>query len=107
MRETALVRKIIKALRERGVYAVKVHQGGYGMVGVPDVLACVSGTFVALEVKVGSRQATQAQSWHIDAVRSSNGVAAVVRSEDEALAACGLAIPLRLRSTENKGTKYQ
>jgi hypothetical protein len=34
-----------------GVYAWKVHMGAYGISGVADILCCLKGRFVAIELK--------------------------------------------------------
>ena len=85
MSEATLTRNIIAALRKAGVYVVKVHQTGYGVAGIPDILACADGKFVALEVKDGGRKPTPAQQANILAIRQAGGRAEIVRTVQEAL----------------------
>jgi Holliday junction resolvase len=55
----------------------------YGTAGIPDIIACVNGRFVAFEVKTASGKATKLQEATIRKILNAGGVAAVVRSVDE------------------------
>ena len=48
--------------------------------GIPDIIVCFKGKFVALEVKNEKGKTTQLQDWNIDQIRQSGGTAEVVRS---------------------------
>lgn len=50
-REKSAVKAICALLRARGIWHVKTHGAGAGRAGIPDILACVCGRFVAFEVK--------------------------------------------------------
>ena len=70
---------------------VAEHRGArvrYGLaVGSADLIGCLDGRFVALEVKSPTGRATWEQRLWLDLVRRHGGFAAVVRSVDEARAA--------------------
>jgi hypothetical protein len=70
---------------------VAEHRGArvrYGLaVGSADLVGCLRGRFVALEVKTPTGRATQEQRQWLAVVRLHGGFAAVVRSVDEARAA--------------------
>lgn len=54
--EEAIVKKIRKALqRSVGGFWFKVHGGPFQMAGLPDLLGCVQGRFIGIEVKRPSR----------------------------------------------------
>ena len=53
--------------------------------GSADLIGCWRGTFVALEVKTPSGRVSPAQARFLSLVRSLGGIAAIVRSVDEAL----------------------
>ena len=54
--EEALVKKIRKALQGSvGGFWFKVHGGPFQMAGLPDLLGCVQGRFIGIEVKRPSR----------------------------------------------------
>ena len=62
MSEKYITNKILKYLKTvPGCFAWKEHGGIYGTAGVPDIIACVNGRFVAFEVKTPSGRATKLQ----------------------------------------------
>jgi hypothetical protein len=70
---------------------VAEHRGArvrYGLaVGSADLIGCLDGRFVALEVKAATGRASPEQRQWLDLVRRNGGFACVVRSVDEARAA--------------------
>lgn len=46
--------------------------------GVPDLLACVNGVFVAIEVKAQNGKASELQLYNIEQIRKAGGVAIVL-----------------------------
>ncbi len=89
--ETRLQRRIQKALvAEFGpsLWVFKVHGGMYQQAGVPDLLCCLNGYFIALEVKHPdqSHPVTQLQQAQLDLLQGAGAVTAVVESVEEALA---------------------
>jgi len=88
--ESVLTKKILKALEsEVGGWWMKVHGGPYQAAGVPDLLGCVNGKFIALEVKrPGNRRGlTPLQAEVISQIKENGGVACKVESVREALKA--------------------
>ena len=51
---------------------------GFGRSGVPDIVACVNGLFLAIETKAGGNKPTALQIREIETIRRNNGVAVVV-----------------------------
>ncbi len=49
MKEQAIQAKILKLLKDRGAYTVKVVTGNKS--GIPDIIACYKGRFIGIEVK--------------------------------------------------------
>ena len=84
--ESAIVAKIMRALKTAGGWWVKTHGGAFQMAGIPDIIGCWRGRFVALEVKrpkVG--RPTKLQLLVLAAIRSAGGIAEIVTSAEEAL----------------------
>ena len=84
MNEAALVKKI------RGFLATvpecffwKEHGGQYGTAGIPDIIVCYKGRFIAFEAKVGRNKPTKLQAATIEAIKKAGGTAAVVYSVDD------------------------
>ncbi len=84
-RESAIVNRIMERLKgvECGWF-FKVHGGAFQAAGIPDVVGCLCGRFIALEVKRPGGRPTRLQEWVLDRIRRAGGVAAVVYSLDEA-----------------------
>ena len=84
MKESQLILNIRKYLATLpDCFYWKEHGGQYGTAGIPDIIVCYKGRFIALEAKVGRNQPTRLQAATIELIRRAGGVAAVVRSVDE------------------------
>ena len=74
--------KIKKFLKDRGCWYVKYFANRNTRAGVPDILACVSGHFVAIEVKAENGKPTELQKWNVDQINSSGGIAQILYPSD-------------------------
>ena len=76
------VKKLLKA---RGAYFFMPMQNGMGVVGIPDIIACWEGRFLAIETKApGKRGNTTAnQDRQIGLIRKSGGFALVVDDAEQ------------------------
>ena len=72
------IKKYLATLPE--TFAWKEHGGQYGTAGIPDIIVCHRGRFIALEAKVGKNQPTKLQAVTIEQIRKAGGTAAGVRS---------------------------
>lgn len=70
--------KVVSVLKAEDVYYFFPATHGYGRSGVPDIVACVNGHFVAIETKAGKNKITALQAREIQSIRAANGVAVVV-----------------------------
>lgn len=80
MKESDVQKKIIKHLEANGAWVVKVISANKN--GVPDVLACLGGHFVAVEVKAPGKLSTlkPLQQWQLDQITKAGGTAMAVDS---------------------------
>jgi len=78
MKEKSFENKIKRYLKERGAYRVKYHGNYYSENGTPDILACVNGYFLAIEVKADNGKPTPLQLVKIEDIRKAGGFAYVV-----------------------------
>ena len=69
------VRRVLKALN---IYYFMPATGGYGRSGVPDIVGCVNGRFVAIECKAGLNQPTALQEREMKNIKDAGGVAVVI-----------------------------
>ena len=67
--------KIKKFLKERGCWYVKYFANRNTRSGVPDILACVNGHFVAIEVKAENGKPTELQKWNLKKIDECGGFA--------------------------------
>ena len=90
MTEAQLTNKIIAAIREHdpAAWIFKTHGSGYQRAGVPDLLICISGMMIAIEVKRPGGKVTRLQQREIERLRVAGATAAVARSVNEALEIC-------------------
>lgn len=74
--------KVVRVLKEEGVYYFFPATHGYGRSGVPDIVCCINGHFIGIEVKAGKNKPTALQVAEIEAIRRNNGTAVVVNEEN-------------------------
>jgi len=77
----AAVRKILDAYVP-AVYYFFPPANGYGRTGIPDVIVCVNGTFLAIECKAGANTTTALQDREIAAIKAARGLAFVVNEHN-------------------------
>ena len=75
--ESQLTSQIKNLLKSKGAYCEKIFGGGYQASGIPDILCCYRGYFIAIEVKspTGKGRASDIQKLKIKAIRDAGGVA--------------------------------
>lgn len=70
---------IKKYLKDHGAYFLKYWAGAqFTKSGVPDILACVNGYFVGIEVKAQNGKPSELQLYNIRQIRKAGGFAYVV-----------------------------
>lgn len=85
MNESDITKSILKYLKTLPhCFFWKEHGGIYGTSGIPDIIVCIDGRFIALEVKTQKGKTTPLQNAVIKKIHSSGGFAFVVRSVEEA-----------------------
>ena len=84
MKESDIVKAIMKYLKSvPQCFCWKEHGGMYGTAGIPDIIACINGRFVAFEVKTATGKLTKLQEITIQKIRAANGRAYKVTSTAE------------------------
>ena len=84
--ERDIVASIMRFLKNEGSCFVWKTHGNQFSAGIPDIVACVRGRFVAFEVKRPGCKPTKLQEATLRRIGAAGGVAAVVHSVDEARA---------------------
>lgn len=74
--------KVRKILDEMGIYHFCPPGMGLGRSGIPDIVCCYNGRFVAIECKAGNNKPTALQEREMNAIRQSHGLAFVINEEN-------------------------
>jgi Holliday junction resolvase len=74
--------KVVSILKDEGVYYFFPATHGYGRSGIPDIIVCVNGVFLAIECKAGNNKPTALQIRELENIRRSGGVAIVVNEQN-------------------------
>jgi Holliday junction resolvase len=71
-----------KVLDELGIYHFSPYMAGMGRAGVPDIIACHKGRFVAIECKAGKGKTTALQDRELNAVLNAGGTVFIAREHN-------------------------
>ena len=74
--------KVVDILKSEGVYYFFPATHGYGRSGVPDIVCCVNGLFLAMECKAGTIKPTALQVRELETFRRNGGYAVVANEEN-------------------------
>lgn len=75
--------KIKGYLDSLGAYYVKTHGSVYSRAGTPDIIACINGRFIAIEVKRPGGVVSQLQRANLKLIEQAGGVAFVAYSVED------------------------
>jgi len=78
---TAAIMRYLKTVPH--CFYFKEHGGQYGTAGLPDLILCYRGRFVAFEVKTLSGRPSKLQEITIAKIKAAKGEACIVRSVEE------------------------
>jgi len=71
--------KVKKFLTEQGCWVLKYWSGAaYTKSGIPDLLVCCNGYFLAVELKSSTGKPSDLQKYHIREIRKAGGIAFVL-----------------------------
>lgn len=70
--------KVKRYIEEKGGYQVKFFANRMTKKGVPDILSCVNGYFVGVEVKAPDGSPTELQIYNVKKIRKAGGFAMVL-----------------------------
>lgn len=72
--EKKLQDKVVRYLKDRGIYCLNLYGDGRSGKGKPDIIACIKGKFVAMELKVGANDMQADQVIHKRRIEKSGGL---------------------------------
>lgn len=98
--EAKVKARVVKQLKEMGVYHFSPVTGGFGRSGVPDIVGCMNGRFFAIECKAGRGLTTALQEKNIEFIRENGGFAMVVNENN--MDAVSVILKLKLGALNEK-----
>ena len=98
--ERKVKEKVVTVLKQHGAYYFFPATYGLGRAGIPDIIACHCGCFVAIECKAGKGQTTALQERELKRISEAGGTALVIREDDIALVTSTLNLLRALHDTE-------
>jgi Holliday junction resolvase len=78
MKEKDFEKQVKQFLKEQGCWVLKTWSNGVQREGVPDLLICCNGHFVAVELKNEVGRPSPLQMWNIKEIRKAGGDAFVL-----------------------------
>ncbi len=73
---------VCKILDAHGAYYFKPPANGYGRQGIPDIIGCYNGRFIAIECKAGKGKTTALQERELQLIKDSGGFTFVAREDN-------------------------
>jgi Holliday junction resolvase len=70
--------EVRRLLTEFGIYYFMPAANGFGRAGIPDIICCFGGRFIAIECKAGKGVTTALQDRELAAIRTAGGMTMVV-----------------------------
>lgn len=70
--------KVKRYLKENNIWYVKYFENGVTKAGIPDILACVNGFFVGIEIKASKGKPSEIQKYQQEQIRKSNGISIIL-----------------------------
>ena len=96
--------KLVKILKELDAFYFFPPSNGYGKAGIPDVICCIAGKFVGIEVKSAVGKLTSLQAQMGEKIHRAGGSWVVVRNDDDIIAlAARIRILQHVGRTEHQG----
>lgn len=74
--------KCVKLLKAYDAYYFFPATHGYGRSGVPDIICCIAGKFLAIECKAGDNKPTALQEKEMADIRKRGGLAIVINESN-------------------------
>lgn len=80
--EKTFENKVKKYIEDLGGWQVKFFANRMTKTGIPDILACINGYFVAIEVKAKNGKPSELQKHHVKKINNADGYAIILYPQD-------------------------
>ena len=98
--EKKVKNKVVEILKSHGAYYFFPATFGMGRSGVPDIVCCYKGSFLAIECKAGNGKTTALQDREIELIKATGGIAMVVNETNVGEVAVLLSVLSRIGREE-------
>jgi len=83
--EAKVKASVVKLLKKHNIYYFFPATHGFGRSGVPDIICCFDGEFLALEIKAGKGKTTALQDRELNRINDAGGHAHVINEDEVAV----------------------
>jgi Holliday junction resolvase len=80
--ESKVKKRVREMLDALGIYHFMPPANGFGRAGIPDIIACMDGHFIAIECKAGKGTTTALQDRELDRIHNAGGTTYIARESN-------------------------
>ena len=80
--ESKVKKRVREVLDKLGIYHFMPPANGFGRAGIPDIIACMDGHFIAIECKAGKGTTTALQDRELNAILNHGGTVFIAREDN-------------------------
>jgi Holliday junction resolvase len=80
--ESKVKASCVKLLKANGIYYFFPIATGMGRAGIPDIICCAAGKFLAIECKAGNNKPTALQERELAAIKTAGGTSLVINESN-------------------------
>ena len=80
--ESKVKKRVREILDKLGIYHFMPPANGFGRAGIPDIIACMDGHFIAIECKAGSGKTTALQERELNRIHNAGGTTYIARESN-------------------------
>lgn len=92
--ESKVKAAVKKQLEAAGAYHFFPSANGYGHAGIPDIICCINGYFLAIECKAGKGRTTALQVRELQRISDAGGMSLVIYDRPEDFVLLGRTLQL-------------
>jgi Holliday junction resolvase len=80
--ESKVKKRVREVLDKLGIYHFMPPANGFGRAGIPDIIACMDGHFIAIECKAGNGKTTALQDLELNRIHNAGGTTYIARESN-------------------------
>lgn len=80
--ESKVKKRVREILDKLSIYHFMPPANGFGRAGIPDIIGCLNGHFIAIECKAGKGTTTPLQDRELDRIHNAGGTTFIARESN-------------------------